>query len=700
MPKKISKKISLIIVESPTKAKTLANFLNGDFLVESCNGHVRDLPKGKMGINIEQGFQPEYVIPTKKRKLVNNLKKIAAKANSLYYATDSDREGEAIAWHLSQALQSESQDPPTDEQKFYRISFHEITEEAIKQALKNPRSIDLNLVNAQQARRILDRLVGYELSPLLWKKLVKGLSAGRVQSPTVRLIVEREREIEKFKPEEYWSVVATLLKSPLKANPPLVEKINTFEAKLYKIGDKIISRLDVKTKKEVDEIVGDLKKSEYQVLDIKNRQINKPPLPPFTTSTLQQQANKELNFSTKQTMLLAQRLYEGVALEKKRTMGLITYHRTDSLNLAEEFLRETGQFISDKYGQKYLNIKHYKTKSKMAQEAHEAIRPTSCSREPEKIKKFLDNNQYKLYDLIWRRTLCSQMSSALVDAVSVNIEAKKIDNNQKTYILRTNGSNLSFDGWLKLYPKKQVENHLPHLSAEEKLDLIKVNADQHFTEPPARYNEASLVKTLEQYGIGRPSTYAPIISTIQERNYVQKEQGSFRPTEIGVLVNDLLLEHFPNIVDYQFTAQMENNLDKIANGQIDCLEMIGNFYFPFKQILEQKEKEIAKKFESEKTEKKCPECGQNLIIKMGRFGKFLACSGFPKCRYTKTLEQKQINAKLGIKCSKCQKGEIIKKRTKNKRFFYGCSRWPQCDFATWKNPATEHHPVKNAPSGK
>ncbi len=683
---KISNGVNLIIVESPTKAKTLSNFLGNNFLVESCNGHIRDLPKSKMGINIEQDFQPEYVIPTKKRKLVNNLKKIAAETNSIYYATDADREGEAIAWHLSQILKSAHHKPKTINHRpeYYRIVFHEITKEAIKQAIKNPRALDINLVNAQQARRILDRLVGYELSPLLWKKVVKGLSAGRVQSPAVRLIVEREKEIEKFKPEEYWSIEAEL-QQRINANR------KSFTAKLIKIGEKTIPKLGIKSKEQTDEIVKGLEKSEYQISDINKKQTNRLPPAPFTTSTLQQQANKELRFSVKQTMLLAQQLYEGITLEGKKAVGLITYHRTDSLNLAEEFLNETKKFITDKYGEKYLNLRRYKTKSKMAQEAHEAIRPTSCLKEPEKIKKYLDNNQYKLYDLIWRRTIASQMSSALIDSTNAEIEANPIPLKQDSskYLLRANGSNTHFDGWLKLFPGKQLENYLPSLNIKEKLNLIKINTNQHFTEPPPRYTEASLVKTMEKYGIGRPSTYAPIISTIQERNYVQKQQGSFRPTEIGILINDLLSKHFPNIVDYQFTAQIEDGLDKIASGQSNYLKMIRDFYQPFKENLEKKEKEIIKSFEDEKTTEACPECGRTLVIKMGRFGKFLACSGFPKCRYTKTLEQKQLNVGLGIKCPKCREGEIIKKRTKKNRFFYGCSRWPKCDFATWKKPLSE-----------
>jgi DNA topoisomerase-1 len=666
--KKILSKIKLIIVESPTKAKTIAQFLGNDFLVESCQGHVRDLPKGKIGVDVEKNFEPQYVIPTKKRKIVSNLKKLSSKSEEVYFASDEDREGESISWHLSEILKAKNT---------HRIAFHEITEEAIKQALAEPREIDQNMVQAQQARRVLDRLVGYELSPLLWRKIFKGLSAGRVQSPTVRLIVEREKEINNFKPEEYWSIEAELK----------ADKEN-FIAKLIKENEKTLSKFDLKTKEQIEKITAILEKSEYVVIKTQTKKLQKPPLPPFTTSTLQQQANKELGFSVKKTMLVAQQLYEGVDLGEKKRIGLITYMRTDSLNLAEKFLSEVGGFVSQNYGKNYLKIKHYKINSKNAQEAHEAIRPTSCHFLPEKIKDSLTLDQFKIYNLIWRRAVASQMNWATLNSSSVDISANQ-------YILRANGLNVKFDGWLKLYPEKQKENLLPSLIEGQKLSLIKINPLQHFTEPPARYTEASLVKALEDYGIGRPSTYAPIISTIQQRNYVRKEQKSFKPTETGILVNDLLSEHFPNIVDYQFTAQMENDLDEIAQGKKEYLVMLQNFYQPFKQNLNMKEKQITKTFVDEQTDQTCPKCNEPLIIKTGRFGRFLACSGFPKCRFTQSLEKNSNqpeNTQTGIKCPKCHENEIVKKRTKKGKFFYGCAGWPKCDFALWDEPTEEKCP--------
>jgi len=657
------KKKNLIIVESPTKAKTIDRFLKNGFLIESCQGHVRDLPKGKMGIDPEKNFETQYVVPTKKRKIVNKLKKLSARAEKVYFATDEDREGEAIAWHLDYLLQH---------QNSFRITFDEITEEAVKQALLNPRKIDQDLVNAQQARRILDRLVGYHLSPLLWKKVVKGLSAGRVQSPAVRLIVEREREIEKFQPEEYWSIEAELEK----------EK-ERFWTKLIKKDDRTLDKLEIKNKNQVEEMTAELEKAEYRVDKINKKQSKKNPLPPFTTSTLQQEANKKLGFTVKQTMVIAQQLYEGIALDEKSLTGLITYMRTDSLHLAEKFLSESQSFIESEYGGKYHQKHVYKTKTKNAQEAHEAIRPTNCHHTPEKIAGYLNKNQLKLYDLIWRRVIASQMASEIMDTVSIDVKAGR-------YVLRANGLTINFAGWTKIYPEKQNEYRLPELTINQLLELKQLKPDQHFTEPPARYNEASLVKALEEYGIGRPSTYAPIISTIQNRNYVQKEQKAFCPTEIGILVNDLLVEHFPAVVDYQFTAEMENGLDEVAAGKNDYLKMLSNFYQPFIKNLKMKEKEINKRFEDEKTDQECPKCHKPLVIKMGRFGRFLACTGFPECKYTQSLGQNnnQVQEKIDVPCPKCG-GEIVKKRTRKGKFFYGCANWPKCDFALWDEPINE-----------
>jgi len=514
--------MNLVIVESPSKGKTIAKFLGRAYSVESSYGHIRDLPKGELGVDPERNFKPKYVIPVKARKIVKKLKEAAQKKELVILATDEDREGEAIAWHILQVLDSDKI------KNYQRIVFHEITKKAILQALENPRQINMNLVNAQQARRILDRLVGYKLSPFLWKKLARGLSAGRVQSVAVRLIVDREREIEKFKTEEYWTIQAKLKKQ---------DRPDEFIAHLIKKDGQIIRKLGIKNSRQADKALSDLKGAVYQVIDIKSKEVRRHPAAPFTTSALQQEAAKKLGFSAKQTMRLAQQLYEGV----KGSSGLITYHRTDSLSLSAESLREAREMIQKEFGQKYAlaSPKIYKTKSKSAQEAHEAIRPTKVGRQPDKIKKYLDKNQSKLYDLIWRRFIACQMKPALLESTSVDIQAKN-------YLFRTTGSVIKFDGFLRVYPLKQKELILPSLAKEEMLKLIKLFSEQHFTQPPARYGEAALIKTLEGYGIGRPSTYAPIIGTIQERNYVQKnEQRKFAPTEIGFLVNDILVEHFP-----------------------------------------------------------------------------------------------------------------------------------------------------------
>jgi len=647
--------MNLIIVESPTKGKTLEKFLGKGYQISASFGHVRDLPKSKLGVEVEKNFEPQYVIPTKARKTVNKLKKEATESDKIILATDEDREGEAIAYHLKEILKLKD---------YERIVFHEITERAIKEALKNPRKIDMNLVNSQVGRRVLDRIVGYKLSPFLWKKVARGLSAGRVQSVTVRLIVEREREIEKFIPEEYWSIVA------------LLKKEKEFEAILIEKDEKKIPKLGIKDKKQAKEIVSDLKGSEFQVDGIQKKEVKRNPLPPFTTSTLQQVAGHQLYFSSQRTMSLAQNLYE---------RGLITYHRTDSLNLSDEALSSAKNFIIKNFGKNYWPgfSKKYKTKAKGAQEAHEAIRPTDVAKTPEESKIKLDSAQLRLYDLIWKRFIASQMSEAIFDATNVKIKAGN-------YTFQSNGQTLKFDGFLKIYPIKYKEAILPPLTEKEILELLKLIPSQHFTQPPARYNEPTLIKTLEQNGIGRPSTYAPTIFTIQRRNYVQKnEQKRFQPTEIGIVVNDLLVEHFPKIVDIKFTANMENNLDKIAQGKEEWSRVVKDFYEPFEKNLKQKEGELSKqKIAEEKTDKICPKCGSPLIIKLGRFGKFYACTGFPKCRHTESLKDNKLN----MKCPKCKDGEITEKRTKKGKIFYGCNTYPKCDFAVWDKPTGEFCP--------
>jgi DNA topoisomerase-1 len=644
--------MNLIIVESPAKGKTIEKFLGPDYKVLSSYGHIRDLPKGEFGIDVEEDFKPKYVIPPKSRKTISLLKDEVKKSQSTILATDEDREGEAIAWHLSHVLDLNGEKP------YQRIVFHEITESAIKDALKNPRKIDLNLVDAQQARRILDRIVGYKLSPFLWKKVARGLSAGRVQSVAVRLVMEREREIQNFVPQEYWDITALLQKDKTE-----------FKAILIKKDGKIIAKLEIKNEAQAHQIVRDLKGTEYKVFSVDKKEMKRNPLPPFNTSSLQQEAWRRFKFPARFTMRLAQQLYEE---------GFITYHRTDSLNLSDVSLFGAKKFIVKNYGEKYWAgfLKRYKTKTKGAQEAHEAIRPTYPAKIPASLG-LKDKNQEKLYDLIWRRFIACQMAPAVFDATAADIQARN-------YVFRATGQTLKFDGFLKVYSVKFEEKELPFLESNDILTLTKLLPSQHFTEPLPRYNEATLIKALEENGIGRPSTYAPILFTIQERNYIEKdEQKRFRPTEIGIVVNDLLVGHFPEIVDLKFTAKMEEDLDEIAQGKEKWVPVIREFYGPFEKHLKTKEKEIQKSdIAHEATDKICPKCGAPLLIRLGRFGRFYACSKFPECRYTESLK----NNNLGVKCPKCKKGEIVEKRTKKKKVFYACNRWPKCDFALWDKP--------------
>ena len=721
--------MNLVIVESPTKAKTIQRFLPAGFTVKSSYGHVRDLPKGKLGIDVENDFEPKYVVSLLARKRLAEIKKILPKVSKVILATDEDREGEAISWHLTHALglpttdyrlQPEKNKPANAPPKkavdgsrstvvVERIVFHEITKSAIEKALRNPRKIDMDLVNAQQARRILDRLVGYELSPFLWRKVAKGLSAGRVQSTTVRLIVEREREIQKFKPEEYWSIEALLAQRPTAD----CQQPTEFTASLIKKNNQPISKLGIKTANDAQKILDDLKGAEYKIAEILQKEVNKHPAPPLITSTLQQEAVKKFGFSAKQTMQIAQQLYEGIELGSEGSIGLITYMRTDSVNLADEAIAQIEKYIGEKFGKNYLTIRAYKTKNKGAQEAHEAIRPTDIFLTPEKIKQFLTSHQFKLYNLIWRRALTCQMASAVLSATTIDIDADVIlseekdlkkdssvailpqnDKKNNIFTFRANGSQIKFDGFLKVYDNLTKEITLPPLQKNEILNLLKLVSGQHFTQPPPRYSEAMLIKTLEEYGIGRPSTYAPTISTIQERNYVQKDNDKkFSPTEIGFLVNDLLVEHFPQIVDYQFTALMEEDLDAIAESKKEWVPVIRNFYQPFAENLARKYTEVEKqKPEPELTDKICPQCGAGLLIRTSRFGKFYACSAFPKCRYTENMK----NA-LNLHCPKCVEGDIVEKRTKRGKIFYGCSRYPECDFASWDKPVGQKCPACDSP---
>lgn len=706
----------LVIVESPTKAKTISKFLGRDFVVKSSFGHIRDLPKNELGVDIEHNFEPRYIISRDKIKTVKELKDAAKKSNDILFATDEDREGEAISWHLAQILDIDPEDAK-------RIVFHEITKHAITHALENPRPLDLKMVDAQQARRILDRLVGYELSPFLWRKVAKGLSAGRVQSVAVRLIVEREREITSFKPEEYWTIEGIFA----------TENKENLLAKLHAIGEKKLEKLDIKNKKQVEEILKNLDKASYQVADVEQKKTKRTPSPPFTTSTLQQEANHRFGFSAKQTMRLAQQLYEGVELGEEGSIGLITYMRTDSVNLSEKFLQDARQIIGQEFGDKYQLDKPriYSNRSKNAQEAHEAIRPAEVSKTPASIAKHLDKNQFKLYDLIWRRAVATQMSAAEINATTIDIAS------QNDYLFRANGQTITFDGFLKLYSDKAKEKLLPTVSKDEKMDCKELKPEQHFTEPPARYSDATLVKALEYHGIGRPSTYAPTIATIEERGYIERdERKRFKPRDIAFLVNDLLVEHFPHVVDYKFTAQMEDDLDEIARGKKKWQPVISEFYGPFKKNLAKKDKELSKKeITEEKTDEVCEKCGSPMIIKIGRFGKFLACSDYPKCKNTKKINGnglpeekppaqitdeicdkcqapmvlrqgkygpffgcstypkckniKNIEVKLNLKCPQCKEGDMVEKKSKRGRPFYACNRYPDCDFALWSKPTGE-----------
>jgi len=647
---------SLVIVESPTKARTIQKFLGNDFIIKSSFGHVRDLPKRELGVDVENGFEPKYVIPTKAKKVVAELKKESAKADNTILATDEDREGESIAWHLQEALKLKNPQ---------RIVFHEITKTAIDKALESPRGVDMNLVDAQQARRILDRIVGYKISPFLWKKVAKGLSAGRVQSVAVRLVVDREREIEKFVPQEYWSVEALLSK----------EK-KEFLASLIKKDGEVIDKLAVKNKSEADKILQDLNGANYVVDAVEKKETKRYPAPPFTTSTLQQAAWQRFKFSAKMTMSLAQRLYEE---------GNITYHRTDSLNLSEASLISAKEFITQKYGQSYWagKVVKYVTKSKGAQEAHEAIRPAYADKTPESLSG-LDSRQLKLYTLIWQRFIACQMAPALFNSVSADIKAAE-------YTFRANGQTSKFDGFLKVYLTKFEETELPDLEKNDKLDLLKLNSAQHFTEPPARYTEASLIKTLEKHGVGRPSTYAPTLSTIQDRNYVAKnDQKRFFPSEMGTIVNDVLVKNFPEIVDIDFTAKMEKELDEVAEGKDTWQKTCKDFYKPFAKNLEEKYKEVVKSDLTKKTDKVCPKCSSPLVERLGRFGRFYACSKFPECKHTESVEGDPDT--LNIACPKCKEGKITGKRTKKGKTFYGCNRFPKCDFALWDKPVNEFCP--------
>ena len=647
---------SLVVVESPAKAKTINKILGSDYVVMSSMGHVMDLPPSRLGVDLENNFEPTYVVISKRKKNLMQLKKAAKGKDAIYLAADPDREGEAICWHISKKIGAGK--------KVYRVRFHEITKDAILDAFKHAEDIDINLVNSQQTRRILDRIVGYKLSPLLWKKVSRGLSAGRVQSVAVRLVVEREKEIKAFKPLEYWDIEAELKK---KQNPQhLIAKLDKKDGK----------KLEIKTKEEADKLVAVLQKEVYVVSNIKETEKRRRPAPPFTTSKLQQEAFNKLRFPVHKTMRIAQQLYEGIELGEESPIGLITYMRTDSVRIADVAQKEAKKYIVGKFGKEYapkaFNV--YKSK-KGAQEAHEAIRPTLPLQEPESVKKYLNDDQLKLYELIWKSFIASQMIEAILLQTTIDIKAGR-------YMFRASGSVVVFDGFLKSYAGDDDEEKkkLPRLSVGDKLDLIKLMPSQHFTKPPPRFSDASLVKMLEEKGIGRPSTYAPIIYTIIDRRYVLRERGYLRPTELGVIVTELLVKHFPNIMDVKFTARMEEELDEIEERKQDKLKVLNDFYIPFKENLEAATENMRNvKREVVETDEDCELCGKKMIIKWSRKGRFLSCSDYPRCKFAKSIT-------TGVKCPIPQcSGELVERRSR-RGAFYGCTKYPKCTYTANKLP--------------
>ncbi|KEH97797.1 type I DNA topoisomerase [Clostridium botulinum] len=654
----------LVIVESPAKAKTIGKYLGKNYVVTASMGHVRDLPKSQLGVDIDNNYDPRYITIRGKGELLSTLRKQAKKSDKVFLATDPDREGEAISWHLAEALK-------IDEDAQCRIEFNEITKNAIKAAIKNPRKLNLNLVDAQQARRVLDRLVGYKISPILWRKVKWGLSAGRVQSVALKMICDREDEISKFEPKEYWTIECELKKQ---------KSQKTF---IVKLASKNNKKIDINNEKESTEIIEELKKGDYIVDNIKESTKNKKPLPPFTTSTFQQDSYRKLNFSTKKSMSVAQQLYEGIDIKGKGTIGLITYMRTDSVRIAEEAQNNARNFIEESFGKEYIpsEIRNFKGK-KNIQDAHEAIRPTYIELAPDSIKDNLKPEQYKVYNLIWKRFMASQMSDCVMNTMSI-----KIKNGE--YTLKASGSNVKFDGFKKVYEYEEDEDSLkfPALEQNEVLIDKKVDGKQHFTQPPARFSEATLVKTLEENGIGRPSTYAPIVSTLLDRKYIEREKKTLLPTELGFIVNNIVSEYFKQIVDVEFTAEMESKLDSIEEGKEKWKDVVDEFYSPLIECIEIAEKEIAKiTIEDKVTDVKCDKCGRNMVIKHGRFGDFLACPGYPECKNTKPIVEE-----IDVPCPLCG-GKILIRKSKKGRRFYGCSNYPECKFVSWSEPVIEKCP--------
>jgi DNA topoisomerase-1 len=659
---------SLVIVESPAKAKTIGKYLGSKFIVKASMGHIRDLPKSQIGVEVDNGFEPKYITIRGKGSILKELRDASKKVKKVYLAADPDREGEAIAWHLAHYLE-------IDEKDACRVVFNEITKQAVKDAFKNPRPIDMDLVNAQQARRVLDRLVGYKISPLLWKKVKKGLSAGRVQSVAVKLIYDRENEIKAFVPEEYWSITAHLMKGNA-----------AFEAKFHSLhGEK----KDLTSEADVNEVLALMGSGSFVVGDVKEKERLRNPSPPFITSSLQQEAARKLNFRASKTMQIAQQLYEGVDLGKEGTVGLITYMRTDSPRISQVAQEEAREYIVGKYGDKFMpeTPRIYTKRNANAQDAHEAIRPTSVLRDPESVKAFTSKDQLRLYKLIWERFVASQMASAVLDTMTVDL-----GNGPASF--RANGSKLKFAGFMKVYVEgnddgtTDEDKLLPALVTGDTVNTAQLDPKQHFTQPPPRFTEARLVKTLEELGIGRPSTYAPTLETIQKRNYVAIEEKKFIPTELGELVIQLMEEFFPEILDAEFTANMEGDLDHVEEGTQDWVNVIGDFYKSFEVRLNFAEDEMKEiEIKDEPSDEICDKCGSPMVYKMGRFGKFLACSGFPNCRNTKPIIKD-----TGVHCPKCAEGQIVERRSKKGRLFYGCNLYPGCDYVSWDKPVAKPCP--------
>ncbi|CAM3630374.1 MULTISPECIES: type I DNA topoisomerase [Paenibacillus] len=659
---------SLVIVESPAKAKTIGKYLGSKYIVKASMGHVRDLPKSQIGVEVENDFNPKYITIRGKGSVLKELKDASKKVKKVYLAADPDREGEAIAWHLAHALE-------LDESQSLRVVFNEITKTAVKDAFKTPRKINMDLVNAQQARRILDRLVGYKISPLLWKKVKKGLSAGRVQSVAVKIILDRENEISAFVPEEYWTITAKL-----------AVKGSSFEAKFTQLNGE---KKELSSQQDVNEVLAAIKDASFTVGEVKERERQRHPSPPFTTSSLQQEAARKLGFRAAKTMSVAQQLYEGVELGKEGTVGLITYMRTDSTRISGTAQDEAKEYITEKYGAPFVpeSPRQYSKKAANAQDAHEAIRPTSVLRDPESVKPFMSRDQLRLYKLIWERFVASQMASAVLDTLSVDISAG-------TAVFRATGSKVRFPGFMKVYVEgnddgtTEEDKYLPELHTGDKLDKQDIEPKQHFTQPPPRYTEARLVRTLEELGIGRPSTYAPTLETIQKRGYVAIEDKKFVPTELGELVIEQMEQFFPEILNVEFTANMEEDLDHVEEGSEDWVKVLSEFYKSFEKRLEVAEEEMKEiEIEDEVSDEICEKCGKPLVYKLGRFGKFLACSGFPDCRNTKPIVKD-----IGVTCPKCKEGHVVERRSKKGRIFFGCDRYPECDFVSWDKPSPKPCP--------